>query len=139
MPLLGAPVVASPGRSLASVAKVREEIESHRQTGVNDARALWPNTGGTVQLTRSGNRVELAVWGAPNDSTAATQMTLPEGYRPPVTRLFNDAVYTEKQGSRRVNVYSNGRVVLYGLTHSEPVYFTISWHTEEPFPANTRS
>lgn len=120
---------------LATREHVDERIETHHQTGVLDARDLWPGTGGTVQLTRSGNLVELAVWGTPNNTAAVTQMTLPPGFRPPSTRLFNDAVYTEKQGSTRLNVYANGRVAVYGLTISEPVYFTLGWITEEPFPS----
>ena len=119
---------------IATRSDVIRRIETHNQTGVLDARSLWTGVGGTIQIVRSGNRVELAVWAVPNDATAATQMVLPEGFRPPSTRLFNNAAYTEKQGNTRVNVYANGRVVLYGLTSSEPVYFTISWHTEEPFP-----
>lgn len=123
---------------VATRADVLNKIETHQQTGILNARQLWPGYSGTVQLNRSGNRVELAVWGAPNDASAGTQMVLPDGFRPPATRLFNDAAYTEKQGSRRVNVYPNGRVVVYDLPYSEPVYFTISWHTEEPFPEATR-
>lgn len=134
MPLLGAPASLSADKNLATVGRVRKLIDTHGQTGVIDVRHLWTGAGGTIQLTRSGGYVELAVWGVPNDASAGTQMTLPEGYRPPATRLFNDAVYTEVQGASRVNVYGNGRVVLYGLTVSEPVYFTIGWHTEEPFP-----
>ncbi|MGP9528135.1 hypothetical protein [Glutamicibacter sp. AOP5-A2-18] len=116
------------------------EGEAHvllnKETGPRDVRSLWGGTGGKVTLTRSGNWVELSVWGVPYVSANQYQMQVPAGFRPPDIRLFNEAVYGDgNPAGERVNVRSDGNLQILGVTTGAQIYFTIHWYTKENMPS----
>lgn len=111
-------------------------VQVNKETGPRNIRALWGGTGGNLTLTRSGNWVELAAWGVPYVAASQYQVQIPDGFRPPDIRLFNEAIFGDgNPAGERMNVRADGNIQVLGVTAGSQLYFTVHWYTGQGMPA----
>lgn len=112
----------------------REQL-IYGDTGDRNITSLWDGGvgGGTVTLSRTGQIVELAVY--QNVATAnASKYTLPAGFRPSKSLLFDDPMYGANGSSQRVILSIAGSVSVFGTNAGDTIYMVLSWTTRDAWP-----
>lgn len=113
-----------------------QELLIAGETGLRSIVASWDGGagGGRVELSRSGNRVQLVIYG--NTATVATtKYTLPVGFRPPAALMIANPLFGATGTDQRAIIGADGSVQVYGTAAGDSVYSTMNWQTTDAWPA----
>ncbi|AYN56802.1 tail protein [Arthrobacter phage Adaia] len=123
-------VVLSPYEMTVADASPEKSVLTRNITNLWDGGA----GGGTVTLTRTGNMVELSVYGSTATAEIIKLNPLPAGFRPPTNRIFGDPFYGSSSAAERALIYSTGRIDVFSTTEGANIYGALSWPTKDPWP-----
>jgi hypothetical protein len=106
-------------------------------TGLRDITAIGgvDGAGGNVYLSRTGNTVQLHMYGR-TLTAAANTLTLPTGFWPDQSSLWGNPFYPSNAGNRILISSVTGIVQSFGQSTGAASYFRLSWRTGQPWPTS---
>lgn len=112
----------------------REQV-IYGETGLRNIIATFDpgNGGGSVYLSRSGDRIEI-IFSALVYTGNALVYTLPSGFKPSVGHAHSQPFYGSDSPSERVTLSTTGTLQIFSVTAGATIYGSVGWTTSDPWP-----